>query len=170
MLKQGWSSKALEAYARERYGEDIPSSTFRTYRGRLKIEEKPSVFKVDVDIDATVDVIRARAELIALQTKRIGIDVEHEGNMSKLFGTTRGEIDLLNRLLNDHKADLQDIGALPSRKQESSIEVSQTTTVREDVPRQRSLADALGLPESAEADAARQVWESLKPDHASPGE
>jgi hypothetical protein len=142
LMEAGWSSLALERYALHRYAEEIPASTFRTYRAKQQISVPVSPWK-NVDAEKTLDTLGIRAQLIQLQIARIEIDAKHEGEMSKLFGTTRGEIQTLNALLDSHKADLQDLGLFPK----SADVVAVTPTQQGDgevAPRARSLGDVLG--------------------------
>lgn len=99
LMKAGWSSATLERYAAWRYGKDVPASTFRQYKKRQKLDVQTSrlLNASFVDPDALPDVLTKRQELIALQTERLAIDAEHERNMRKLFGTTKGEIALRTR-------------------------------------------------------------------------
>lgn len=144
MLKAGWSSLALEKYAAFRYGEDIPANTFRYYRKRLKEDDPNAIVKYqEVKTDQMVDVIGERAQLLELQKRRIGLDWEHEKNMSKLFSSMGREIDLYNRLLDSHKADLQDLGLLPK----TAEQIQMTMTGAADAPaapKHKTLADAIG--------------------------
>lgn len=145
MLKAGWSSLALEKYAAFRYGEDIPANTFRYYRKRLKQDDPNAIVEYkEVKTDQMIDVIGERAQLLALQKKRITIDFEHETNMAKLFSSLGKEIDLYNRLLDSHKADLQDLGLLP--KTTEQIEMTMNDAAKAPAaPRHRTLAEALGV-------------------------
>lgn len=154
LLRAGWSSLALERYALHRYGEDIPASTFRTYKKRKGIEA-PQSFGLD-EVEA-VDVLSSRAELIRLQKERIGIDVEHERSMGKLFGSTAREIEVLGRLLTEHKVDLQDVGLLPRAGEEITVHRTGPQESDEVLPKSRSLSEALGIDPSQEIDAARAL-------------
>lgn len=122
LMKAGWSSVALERYALVRWGEQIPASTFRSYRSthKRRWDVSTSTFNAAaedaanvLDPDVLLDIMHERAELIRLQKARIAIDVKHERQMSKLFNSTAREIELLSRLLDQSKADLQDLGLFP---------------------------------------------------------
>ena len=146
LMENGWSSLTLERYAAYRYGEEIPASTFRTYRSKHEIVVKNGVKPMKgVEPDQVVDVIGKRAELIRLQEARIAIDVQHETMMAKLFGSTRGEIATLNALLDSHKADLQDLGLLPKAGEKITINDGRQPTAA-DAPKARTLGDLLGAP------------------------
>jgi hypothetical protein len=143
LMESGWSSMALERYAYHRYGEDIPASTFRAYKAKRGIKVEVSVMRGrDIDPDRTHDVVATRQELIALQMARIGIDAQHERDMKKLFGTTRGEISLLSMLLDAAKGDLQDLGLFP--KAGETITVKGDGPDPESIPKARTLAEAMG--------------------------
>lgn len=162
LMRGGWSSLSLERYAQHRYGEDIPSSTFRSYKARAKIE---SVSKFGGDADAQVDVLAARSDLIRLQQERIGIDLQHERSMGKLFGTTKGEIELLSRLLSEHKGDLQDVGVMP--KAGDVLELVAVARETEEAPRDETLAEAFGVAEGDELALARVLHLQLGTDKRS---
>jgi hypothetical protein len=162
LMRAGWTSLSLEAYARYRYAEDIPASTFRSYKARQKIEVKQSGLLSQVmDVDEAPDVIAVRQELIALQIGRIGIDVKHERDMSKLFSTTRGEIALLNSLLTDLKTDLQDAGLMgQATRGEDAVQPAQDGGV---IPRAATLGDLMGLAPENQTEAARLLHLVLPP-------
>lgn len=115
LMQAGWSSVALERYALWRYGEEIKASAFRTYRRRHGWQVQTATFNGDRDLDPDVllDLVHERAELIRLQKFRISVDVRLERNMNKLLSTTKGEIELLSRMLDQSKRDLQDLGLFP---------------------------------------------------------
>jgi hypothetical protein len=141
-MEAGWSSAAIEAYAQWRFHEDVPASTVRTYRKKHSHESKEPTW-VGVDPEATIDVMGERAMLIQLQKQRIAIDAKHETDMSKLFGSTRAEIQALSSLLDAHKGDLQDLGLFP--KAGETLTVREGLPAQEMVPRSRTLGEALGL-------------------------
>lgn len=144
LLQAGWSSASLERYAALRYGEDIPASTFRTYRKRCKVETPVSVLLggEQLDSDVTPDVLVRRQELIALQTARIAIDAQHERSMGKLFSSTRSEIQLLDGLLTALKTDLQDMGVLGKAADE--VRFTPIGAAQHDVPKLKSLGEVIG--------------------------
>lgn len=166
LMKAGWSSLTLERYALYRYGEEIPASTFRTYKARQKIEAIPAPWAKEaeavLDADAAVDVITTRAQLIALQRDRIAIDVKHERDMTKLFGSTRAEIAALNSLLDAHKADLQDLGLFPKAGERLTIETPDRPTAA-DAPKAQTLGALIGSSdEGEEMEAAKVVHLAMK--------
>ena len=163
LMQAGWSSLALERYAAYRYGEDVPSRTFREYKTKHAIEAKVRPFE-KVDPDQVVDVIGARAELIRLQQERIAVDWKHEQSMGKLFQSTRSEVQTLNALLDAHKDDLQAIGVMPVVGQKIEIESTEKPSAQNS-PRATSLAAALGQAAADPADemaAARVLHLALK--------
>lgn len=134
LMKAGWSSATLERYAAWRCGEDIPASTFREYKKKLKLDVQTSrLLNASFDTDAIPDVLAKRQELIALQTDRIAIDAAHERSMTKLFASTRSEIALLNNLLTDLRHDLESAGILGAERVAGVPE--------EELPRARTLAE-----------------------------
>jgi len=136
LMKAGWSSATLERYAAWRCGEDIPASTFRQYKKRMKLDVQTSrLLNASFDTDAVPDVLVKRQELIALQTERIAIDAQHERGMGKLFGTTKAEIALLNTLLTDMRTDLVEAGVIGDSRVEAVPEL--------DLPRHRTLSEVL---------------------------
>lgn len=166
LMEAGWTSFALERYASYRYGETIAAGSFRSYKARKKIETKPSILLGSKPVPAgesNVDVMGAREELVLLQMKRIAIDASHEEGMTKLFGTTGKEIDLLSRLLDKVKEDQRDYGILPQVP--TAVEISgslqQQAVVREEeqaVPKHRTLGAVLGNGDEARA---RAIVEAL---------
>lgn len=141
LLKAGWSSLSIERYAAFRWGEDIPASTLRSYKRRHRIKAVPSTWG-DAEQDDAIDVVGKRAELIRLQEQRVNIDFKHEEAMGKLFGSNAREIELLSKLLSDHKADLQDLGVLPRAGETVTIAREGPSFV--EAPRARSLQELLG--------------------------
>ena len=165
LMEAGWSSLTLERYALHRYGEEIPASTFRTYKAKKKIETRVTAWKQGekvIDREAALDVITRRAELIELQEARIAIDVKHEQQMQKLFGSTRGEIQTLNALLDAHKTDLQDLGLLPKAGEHLTIDGPARQPTPEDAPKARRLSDLIGVEEEQEMQAARLLHLQVK--------
>ena len=163
LIKAGWNSFALERYALGRYGEEIPASTFRSYKSRKGMKTDVERFGEIVDQDKMIDVMGVRSDLIQLQMGRIGIDVRHEQEMSKLFGSTRGEIQLLSALLDQHKQDLQDLGMFPKVGESVTIESHVTHEQVEDTaPKHTSLSEALGMDGADDADLAEVLHLQLK--------
>ena len=114
LMQAGWSSVAIEHYAMHRYGEVIAASSVRAYRRRHNWEVQTCTMDAaGLDPDVLLDLLHERALLIRMQKARVEIDVEHERTMSKLFGSTRAEIQLLSQLLDSSKRDLQDLGLFP---------------------------------------------------------
>lgn len=142
LMKAGWSSLALERYAAYRYGEDVPSRTFREYKTKQGIDAEVRPFE-KVDPDQVLDVVGARAELIRLQQARISVDWKHEQAMGKLFGSTRSEVQTLNALLDAHRADLQAIGVMPVAGEKVEITTPDRPSA-ESAPRAKSLGALLG--------------------------
>ncbi len=132
-----WGSGTVSKYLELKYGEHIPASTLRTWRGRrLKTLERydnlPDIWKTPDDVvegsaeyhaielsrpkDELPDVLSRRMALIAMQEARVRIDLEHELSMGKLFSSQSKEINLLNNLYDSAKTDMQDLGLWPSRE------------------------------------------------------
>jgi hypothetical protein len=159
LYEGGWTSAAIEAYAWHRYGEDIPASTIRTWCTKHQVQRTAEVLKLrnqPADPDRTLDIAGLRAQLIQLQAARILIDAEHERSMTKLFGSTRGEIALLNDLLTAHKGDLQDMGLMGKAGEKLTVH-RQDGPEPERAPRERSLQEAFGLPPDADATELAKV-------------
>jgi len=139
---------ALERYAAYRYGEDVPASTIRSFKQRKKIvsqrvdpeEMWPKVQSGDV----LPDVIGLRAQMIELQRKRIAIDWGHEQSMNKLFGSTKGEIAELGRLLDALKGDLQDVGVMGKAGEKIEVSGRVEGPTPEQAPLAKTLGDLLG--------------------------
>jgi hypothetical protein len=161
LMQAGWSSLTLERYAMYRFGEEIPASTFRTYKKRWAIEAKVAPWAREaekvLDADAAVDVVTARAELIELQRSRIAIDVGHERTMTKLFGSTRAEIAALSSLLDAHKADLQDLGLFPKAGTTLTISGDVPKPTAADAPKVQTLGTLIGTEDTAEEIEAAKV-------------
>ena len=155
LMEAGWSSFALERYAIHRYGEDIPASTFRSYKSRAKIAVPAHKFGDVVTPDNLTDIVGMRATLIQMQLARIGIDFEHEESMKKLFSGTGREIKLLDELLGSYKQDLQDLGAFPKAGELLRIQSESSGPSAAEAPKAKSLADALGIPEGDEPGMAK---------------
>lgn len=181
LLENGWSSLALERFALITYGEDIPSRTFRTYRKsmNLTVTKRVAAPEEDLDPEALVDVLAERSELIRLQKARLAIDVGHEVKMGKLFSTTRGEIDMLNRMLDSYKGDLQDLGAFPKLGEVHRVQIggnagtgdpdedgqvtgamNATYAARRALPA-KNLADLLSTTPDVERQMARMLHDAL---------
>lgn len=152
LLRAGWSTYALERYALHRFGERIDQTTFVRYRKKLGIEAPASPWE-GVKSEERVDVLRLRNDLIQLQMARIAIDHKHEEQMGKLFGSTKGEIQVLDQLLSSMKTDLQDVGLLP--KAGDKLEISAPKA--EEAPRHQSLADVFGADPEKVIELARWV-------------
>lgn len=134
---------ALERYAAHRFGEDIPASTIRDYCGKHGISSKVAHRFNGVEPDEAVDIIGARADLIGLQIARIQLDWKREQDRGKLLKGTSTEISTLNRILTQHRMDLQAVGLMPVAGQK--IELSGVPTEAEvGAPKHRSLGEALG--------------------------
>lgn len=159
LIKAGWSSISLERYAAFRFGEDIPSRTFRAYKSRLKLDQVDE--KKTLEQFATTeahDVLQKRAALISLQEQRVVIDTSLELGMNKLLSTTREEIRLLHSMLGDHLADLQTLGVMP--KEAQHVQVTATGGAEPEgagIPAHRSLAEIFGADPAAEAEIAKVI-------------
>lgn len=151
LLKAGWTAPTLSRFAAHRYGEKISPEAIRKYRSRHRID--PPKQSWGTAPDDTVDVFGTRASLIRLQLSRIAIDAEHERNMKKLFASTRAEIDTLNRLIESHKQDLQDMGMLPKTPEDVQITHKQA----QDAPKAASLAEVFDTDELAAQDLAKVI-------------
>lgn len=163
LMKAGWTSIALERYAMYRYGEDVPASTIRTYRNRLGIKIEPTFSVERVDPEAMIDPLRSRAELIQLQQARIRIDVKHEQDMGKLFGSTKAEIRELANLLTEHKSDLQDMGLFPKAGEKLEITHPDQVGSGSLVPRMQTLGELFGTDDDAQViSMARKLHEREK--------
>lgn len=133
LIEQRWGSRTTARYLELRYGEVIPPSTLRTWRTRKlalltrqgKLPEcwsmppetdqsaPAKVRRLATPADALPDVVGRRIALIQMQEARITIDMEHEVAMGKLFVSQAKEIELLNKLYNDLRMDLQEYGMFP---------------------------------------------------------
>lgn len=146
-----------------RYGEDVPASTIRTYRNRLGIKIEPTFSVERVDPEAMIDPLRSRAELIQLQQARIRIDVKHEQDMGKLFGSTKAEIRELANLLTEHKSDLQDMGLFPKAGEKLEITHPDQVGSGSLVPRMQTLGELFGTDDDAQViSMARKLHEREK--------
>jgi hypothetical protein len=151
LMESGWSSQALERYASYRYGEVIASSTFRTRKARM-LAQKPASVKMSeltgksgseiADAEHRVDVMKIRNQLAVLQMQRISLDVKTELDLGKLFSSTKGEIDMLNTLLDKIKQDEEDFGLRAKVADETKVTVSDLPA--QVAPRHDTLAAALG--------------------------
>lgn len=152
LMSEGWSSGALERYAAYRYGETITASAFRTIKSRIK-SQKPDWLKpeqltgknrgaITEDGDHRVDVMKIRHQLAVLQMQRISTDVKTELDLGKLFSSTKGEIELLNVLLDRIKTDEEDYGLRAPIAQQQEVTVRDLPATV--APRHQTLADALG--------------------------
>jgi hypothetical protein len=166
LILGGWSSLALERYAKFRYGEDIPAKTFRDYRARKKMQVRLQA-EARIDPEALVDVVAERAQLIAMQKERIAIDLRHERTMNKLFSTTRNEMELLGKLLDQYKGDLQDLGAFPKMGEILRLGVPQPHPADQGedrvAPRAKTLGELVSASPDKEMQLARMIHEALGP-------
>lgn len=149
MMDENWSSMALERYASYRYGETISASTFRTKKARIRAQKPDGVSaqqltgksNKEFDVEHRVDVMKIRNQLAVLQMQRISVDVKTEMDLGKLFSSTKGEIDLLNTLLDKIKADEEDFGIRAPKVEQSQVTVSDLPA--QVAPRHNTLAEAL---------------------------
>jgi hypothetical protein len=117
---------SLERYAKYRYDEAIPASTFRNHMRRIDKPDALTVTGKDKQAltGTEIDVMGVRQQLIMLQIQRLAVDSSHEFQMNKLFTSTREEMKLLSTLLNE-EADQQDYGLLRHRADEDLPTVPQ---------------------------------------------
>jgi hypothetical protein len=167
LIENGWSSLAVERYASHRHGEDIPSSTIRTWCLKHEVKKPPKPTFTGVDPERVVDVMGLRAQLIQLQAARIQNDVRLEigdgagsPGMGKLFNTTRGEIALLNQLLNDHRLD-QEAADIVARVTGQPVQAVPTQEEAGPLPHHATLGQALGAVGVTDLALARKVHELL---------
>lgn len=155
LMKAGWTAMALERYAGFRFGEDIPSRTFRQYRQRHKIEPEVEHLQEWRQVEA-LDVVSERATLIQMQKARIdvevGLEIGAQRGMNKLLSTTRHEIFLLSALLDQHKADLQDLGLMPKAGEQIEI-TTPAQAIQGVVPKAQSLGALIGLEPGSDGEA-----------------
>lgn len=145
LIQAGWSSVALERYAKYRYDEAIPASTFRNHMRRI---DKPDALTVtgknnQALTGTEIDVMGVRQQLIMLQIQRLGVDSAHEFQMNKLFTSTREELKLLSQLLNEAKQDQHDFGLLKHRADEDLPSVPVADAANS--PRHATLGQLMGL-------------------------
>jgi hypothetical protein len=134
LMEQRWGADSVAKYLELKHGEEISPGTLRTWRIRQKEllveagtlpecwddpEESDRTAKAEVKRltsgdHGLPDVLSRRFALIRLQEARIRLDAEHEFSMQKQFVSQGKEIDLLNRLYNDAKRDMQELGLWPS--------------------------------------------------------
>jgi hypothetical protein len=151
LMRGGWSSFALERYASYRYGEKIAAATFRTRKSRMLAQKTDWVTpdhltgksnKPITDIEHRVDVLKTRHQLAVLQMQRISLDVKTELDLGKLFSSTKGEMDLLNTILDKIKQDEEDFGLREKVADKTQVTVADLPATV--APRHDSLAAALG--------------------------
>lgn len=145
LIQAGWSSTALERYAKYRFDEVIPASTFRNHMRRIDKPEALTVTgKSGAGLTGTeIDVMGVRQQLIMLQIQRLAVDSAHEFQMNKLFTSTREEMKLLSQLLNEAKADQQDFGVIKHNPADLLPDVPQPDAGNS--PRFASLGQLMGL-------------------------
>jgi len=135
LIAAGWTSVAISLYMQVRYGYELHDSTIRVYRLKeqesikkewpdLELASRQEVFKEKaVHDDGLVDVIGKLQMLIRLQEQRIVIDVKHEEQMGKLFGSTRQELKVMGELLQQYHETLQDWGIVPKAGEEVRVRI-----------------------------------------------
>lgn len=167
LIKAGWSSASLERYAKYRYDEKIPASTFRNHMARIEKSQDPGNPLKITGKDATslqgteIDVMGVRQQLIGLQIQRLSVDVKHEFDMNKLFGSTRAEMQLLSTLLNEAKQDQKDYGVIAHDPAEDLPEVPQPEASNS--PRHSSLGSLLGVGPGTDMLAAAEALAKVIP-------
>lgn len=170
LLADGWSSLSLERYAAFRYGEDIPGSTFRSYRTRKRITSKVSPrtgpIPVIADTDSVVDILGKRAALVRLQMKRIEDDMAREIQGETLNAQLRQEFVVMNQLLQSMKEDLQDVGLMP--KLGEILTVQGPAIPDSSAPKADTLHEALGIQPGEEVAFARTLHLATKHGQAIP--
>jgi hypothetical protein len=175
LVDAGWGSRTVSRYLEMKHSEVIPASSLRTWRARYlkRLESQgklPAMWKQPDHGDHTAraevnralfpddtvpDILAQRLALIRLQQRRIAIDAEHEFAMNKLFVSQGKEIDLLNRLLNDAKTDLQDIGVYPK------VEVGPAVVVNNAVQAIAAAAPLADAMPNVPADVIREAGRTL---------
>ena len=149
LIEAGWSSVSLERYAKYRYKEEIPASTFRNHMRRIEKKADPNARLAITGKDANhlagteVDVMGVRQQLIVLQIQRLAVDSSHEFTMNKLFTSTREEMKLLSTLLNEAKADQLDYGVRTGPIKDELPDVPQPDAGNS--PQHTTLAGLLGV-------------------------
>lgn len=145
LIDQKWSSRAVQQYASLRWGVEIPDSSLRTWRQR-RVEQrrrlntlpeswsglpdasdtspKAIIARLLATGDELPDIMQKRLALIRLQEARIRLDTEHELAMGKQFTTNGKEIDLLNRMYNDLRSDMQDLGLWPKTEAAPQVQAN----------------------------------------------
>lgn len=145
LMEQRWGADSVAKYLELKHGEVIPAGSLRTWRQRQKelltaAGTLPEVWGEDPEPeDRTAraevkrllvgdhglpDVLARRFALIRLQEARIRLDAEHEFSMQKQFVSQGKEIDLLNRLYNDAKRDMQELGMWPTMPVQGGTQVN----------------------------------------------
>ena len=184
LIEQGWGTKSLARYLELRYDEVIPPSSLRTWRGRKlkaleaagKLPERwktpgPDASDIDRRIhavktipDELPDVLTRRIQLAQMQEARLMIDHQHEVAMGKLFSGQVKEIDMLNRLWDSIKSDMQDLGMFPkvdSGSPSVTVNTGNQVAVMSGGASQQAgtttLLERLGMPREAIKDAARAL-------------
>lgn len=164
LMVDGWSSLSLERYAAFRYGEDIPASTFRSFRTRHRIvsKTKPRTGPIPqvADVDAVVDILGKRAALVRLQMKRIEDEMAREADGSALNPNLRHEFDVMNRLVQSMKEDMQDVGLMPRLGE--ILTVQGAAIPETGGPKADTLHEALGVGPGEEVAMARSLYLATK--------
>lgn len=117
LLEDRWPTTRVSDYIARHYHVELTPDQVRHYRDRIMDKTKirpPNYIETRLEkIVTEVDIMEERAKLIKYQIDRLNRDGIIEQNMQKNLGGQAREIDLLNKLLNDHKNDLQMFGRLP---------------------------------------------------------
>jgi len=140
-----WGSRTVAKYLETKYGEVIPDSSMRTWRQRRlrTLERQGKVPKIWREAppesdnsaraqvlrhltpeDTLPDVLTRRIALARLQEARVRLDAEHEFAMGKQFASQGREIDLLNRIYDSIKTDMQELGMLPTLEKQPETQVT----------------------------------------------
>lgn len=162
LLRQGWSSQSCHDYLKRRYNIDIPPRVLRFYRQKkIKPEEMiPSPIldammdKIFKEAELRIDILKERATLIRLQAQRVAKNMAVEDTLPITSERQQKEIELLSKLLDDHKKDLQALGLFPQIVEEVAIAGEIKTT---GVP--QTLVEVLNIGSDTAKILARQLAE-----------
>lgn len=140
-LRQGWSSKRLESYAKEKFDEDISHDTFSRYRRRMPtkfllpagmLRKRLKVAEIEIDALAELQV------MIAVQQKRVDMWLEKERLTDVPVEQCRRDIETLNSMIKQLVELQQDLGTMPKKQ---TIGALQVVNVNGD--KQRSIIEQL---------------------------
>lgn len=133
LLEDRWPPNRVVDYLKRRYQVELTQDQVRHYRDRVMDKTKirpPSYIEEKIKaLVSEVDIAEERAKLIKYQLARIERDGKHEETLGKNFPNQLKEIELLNRMLSDHKADLQTFGVIPRDPPSTEINVNASAQV-----------------------------------------